>query len=381
MADQTNQAVTVYQERLPYTPAAEAYGVDRSQWKALVEACFPAAQSSDSVLLALSYCKARKLDPFKRVVHIVPIWDRVQRKLVDTVWPGIGELRTTAFRTGQYIGRGEAEFGPETEYAWGNFKITVPEWCRITVMRLVEGKERTFVGPKVYWIETYAQAKSDDESPNAMWRKRPRGQHEKTAEAAALRAAFPEEIGDWSTADEMEGAAYHMKDVTPADTKPGGAVTAAELMGETAKMPSPTTTPEPTQPKATRTPKPTQTIDVKATTPMPTTLPPHNEETGEVIEETQAPKTATVNTEGWSADAKLPADYWERDSYEIPGSRYAIMQARTAVQSAPSEDCLDKLYEDNRTNFASLAVSNAEAYNDLLARIGARRTQLLAAQG
>ena len=35
-----------------------------------------------------------------------------------------------------------------------------------------------------------------------MWQKRPRGQLDKCAEAAALRGAFPEEIGDEFTSDE-----------------------------------------------------------------------------------------------------------------------------------------------------------------------------------
>src|SRR5690348_581336 len=70
--------VAVFQKpRLPYHPAIEErFGVKAAEWKALVEAVFPLAQSVDSVVLALSYCKARKLDPFKRVVHIVPIWDK-----------------------------------------------------------------------------------------------------------------------------------------------------------------------------------------------------------------------------------------------------------------------------------------------------------------
>jgi hypothetical protein len=47
----------------------------------------------------------------------------------------------------------------------------------------------------VYWVETYATIKRGDDTPNEMWETRPRGQLEKCAEAAALRAAFPEEVG------------------------------------------------------------------------------------------------------------------------------------------------------------------------------------------
>ena len=66
------------------------------------------------------------------------------------------------------------------------------------------GKERSFVGPKVYWLEAYAKWADTDE-PNEMWSNRPVGQLEKCAEAGALRRAFPEEIGNALTAEEMEG--------------------------------------------------------------------------------------------------------------------------------------------------------------------------------
>lgn len=189
--------------RLPYHPAVEErFGIDRASWKALVEAVFPAAQSTESVILALSYCRARQLDPFKKNVHIVPIWDKEKRRLVDTVWPGIGELRTTAFRTGQYAGRDKTEFGPDITQNWTDAqgkKVTVsfPEWAQVTVYRMMDGQRMAFAGPQVYWMETFAEQKGG--VPNAMWQKRPRGQLDKCAEGAALRAAFPEELGDQHT--------------------------------------------------------------------------------------------------------------------------------------------------------------------------------------
>lgn len=210
--------VAVFQPaRLPHHPAiAERYGIDKSGWKALVEAIFPLAKTTDSVVMALSYCKARNLDPFKRPVHIVPMWDSKSGGYVETVWPGIAELRTTAFRTGQYGGCDEATFGPEvTKTFTGKVKtkagyeqkettVTFPEWCRITVYRIKGGQHLRFVGPKVKWMESYATIGASD-LPNDMWASRPEGQLEKCAEAAALRKAFPEEIGNELTAEEMAG--------------------------------------------------------------------------------------------------------------------------------------------------------------------------------
>jgi phage recombination protein Bet len=199
----------------------ERFDMDDVRWKALVETVFPAAKSIDSIVMALAYCAARNLDPFKRVVHIVPMWDANQKKMIDTVWPGIAELRTTAFRTKQYAGQAPAEFGPDVTEEFTvaatdkrkaeTFTVTYPEWAQISVWRVIGDQRVEFAGPRVYWKETYATASRHTNAPNAMWRQRPRGQIIKCSEAAALRAAFPEEIGNDLTDDEMYG-----KTITPA---------------------------------------------------------------------------------------------------------------------------------------------------------------------
>jgi phage recombination protein Bet len=232
-AESRGEVATFQKPRLPWNDVIETrfadIGVTKASWKALVEAVFPAAQSVDSVIMALSYCKARKLDPFKRPVHIVPVYDSARRCMVETVWPGISELRTTAMRTGQMAGMDAAEFGDVVEETftgsvkqnggWAEASVTLkfPQWCQVTVYRMLAGQRVAFVGPKVYWREAYAgQGKST--VPNSMWQKRPQGQLEKCAEAAALRRAFPEELGNEYAAEEMEGQRFmglDAHDVTP----------------------------------------------------------------------------------------------------------------------------------------------------------------------
>lgn len=192
--------------RIPYHPEIKArFDVDAAGWRALIDAVWPAAKTINAVVLALSYCRARNLDPFKRPVHIVPVWSSEANAMVESVWPGIGELRTTAFRTGLYAGRDATEFGPDKTLTLDGIEVTFPEWAQVTVYRLgQDGTRMPFPGPRGYWLETYATAKRDTVRPNAMWKKRPRGQLDKCAEAAALRAAFPEEIGEYA-AEEMEG--------------------------------------------------------------------------------------------------------------------------------------------------------------------------------
>lgn len=214
----TGQELAVFHAaRLPFHPAVEdRFGIDKGQWKVLVEAIFPAAKTADAIVMALTYCKSRNLDPFKRPVHIVPVWDSARGGYVESVWPSISELRTTASRTGEYAGCDVAEFGPlETFKFKGRVKrgnewkdvekeITFPTWCRITVHRIVKSAICKFVGPKVLWREAYATLGASD-VPNDMWESRAEGQLEKCAEAAALRRAFPEEIGNELTAEEMSG--------------------------------------------------------------------------------------------------------------------------------------------------------------------------------
>lgn len=184
-------------------PVAER-GYSPEQWNTMKNVLFRGA-SDEAMLLVIDYCKARKLDPLKRPVHIVKVWDSSIRALVETIWPGINELRTTAMRTGSYAGMDEPNLGPMVTNRVGTVDVYFPEYAQVTVYRMVGGQRVPFAGPRVYWLETYAQKKNDDPTPNAMWFKRPRGQLVKCAEAAALRAAFPEELGHEFAAEEMDG--------------------------------------------------------------------------------------------------------------------------------------------------------------------------------
>lgn len=201
---QSAALATIPPSRLPCPAWVEAeYGIRKSQWRALVESIFPLATSAEAIVLALSYCQARGLDIFKKPCHIVPIWHSSLRRMVDTIWPGIGELRTTAHRTNSYAGCDETVFGPMVQDRVGKTAMVYPEWAQVTVYRIVQGQRCAFPGPRVHYLETYATAGRDTDDPNEMWRNRPNGQLEKCAEAAALRKAFPEEINEFIP-EEME---------------------------------------------------------------------------------------------------------------------------------------------------------------------------------
>jgi phage recombination protein Bet len=156
------------------------------------------------VCLVLDYCKARRLDPLLKPVHIVKTWDDEQRQMVETIWPGINLHRTIASRTREHAGKDAPIFGPNITQAVGDVQITFPEWCEVTVRRLVGGKPRAFTS-RVYWLETFGKKKSG--SPNSMWIKRKMGQLAKCAEADALRSAFPEELGGLPVIEEAGATA------------------------------------------------------------------------------------------------------------------------------------------------------------------------------
>jgi phage recombination protein Bet len=168
---------------------------------------YPGAKP-ESISMVLGYCKARSLDPMRKPVHIVPMWvkDPVtkQGSMQDVVLPGIALYRIEAARTGEYAGKTEPVFGPTIETTLGGVKVSFPEWCSITLYRMVNGQRCEFAA-REYWLENYATAGKDSEAPNAMWRKRAFGQLAKCAEAQALRMAFPEATGGEPTAEEMEG--------------------------------------------------------------------------------------------------------------------------------------------------------------------------------
>jgi phage recombination protein Bet len=221
-----NQQVAVIPPPRLAAPALleEKYGIDPDQWSVLVDATFPSAKTTQGVLMALAYCKQRNLDIFRKCVHIVPMDTGTgnARRTIETVWPGIGELRVTAQRQADFFGWDECEFGPLIEFSgeakvqkwtdgkpngWQNvkWKGPVPEWARFTVYKMLHGQRVALPGPKVYFMETYSPVGRSNPAPNDRWSRAPRQMLEKCAEAAALRRAWPDVFGDEASFEEMEG--------------------------------------------------------------------------------------------------------------------------------------------------------------------------------
>lgn len=207
--------------------AAQSAGINQDTWNALSVSIFPGAKP-ESITLAYQYCKARGLDILKKPVHIVPMSVKIagtnKYEYRDVIMPGIGELRTTASRTGLMAGTDKPIFGPIIEFPITDNPdvkeptiLMVAESCEVTVHRLDKnGVPRAYT--HIEFFEE-AVARTKDGAVNSMWRKRARGQLAKCAEAGALRKAFPEELGGIYAAEELEGKSIGGDGSAPIDVE------------------------------------------------------------------------------------------------------------------------------------------------------------------
>lgn len=234
----------------------------------LKSSLYPGAQDA-SIKLVVGYCRAAGLDPMQKPVHIVPMkvkqkTDKGKDEYVwrDVIMPGVGLYRTQAARSGALAGISEPEFGPTAtlhykKKVWDDdgperssrtvdATLEYPEWCRVTVKRMLAGGQIAEFTAIEYWLENYATAGANTDAPNAMWTKRQRGQLAKCTQAQALRMGFPEMTGSAPTADEMEGKV--VDDGNTFDGEPAGKPPVAPPQRKSAtaeKVPDPRKMPHP----------------------------------------------------------------------------------------------------------------------------------------
>lgn len=210
-----NAVVKSDQFQLP-APVARR-GINEAQWRTLINNLFPGAKS-ESVIMVWDYCVARKLDPMKKPCHIVPMQvkdsssgDYVWR---DVVMPGIYEYRTTASRTRLYLGHAKPVYGERVEY----MGVLAPEYCEFIVYKWnPEAKMRAEFPVGVRFSEvvgTRKDKKTGEIVVNDRWSRAPQQMLTKCAEAAALREAFPDELGGTHTAEEMDGQTQEVEVVS-----------------------------------------------------------------------------------------------------------------------------------------------------------------------
>lgn len=198
-------------------------GVNEAQWRTLRSSLYPGAKT-ESVLMVLDYCRARDLDPMKKPCHIVPMEVRDAKTNTyewrDVVMPGIYEYRTTAHRTGEYLGHEPIVYGPDVQYE----NLTVPEWVQLTVYRFNKSAQaKCPFTVRTYFREVVALSKDKQSQkwrPNARWSKAPIQMLCKCCEAATLREAFPDVLGGTMTDDELNGQRHPDIDITKEQDPP-----------------------------------------------------------------------------------------------------------------------------------------------------------------
>jgi phage recombination protein Bet len=219
MATAENEVQEKAQERTERSLAVQlaARDISNAQWHTLSRNLYPNAHAA-SVLMVIDYCLARNLDPLKKPCHIVPLSVKGtdgRYHTQDVVLPGIYELRTTAHRTGEYLGHARPEYGELAEIAG----VMAPTYCDFTVYRWnekaglrAEFPVRTHFGEVV---GTHYDKDAKGHVVNDRWKRAPIQMLTKCAEAAALRAAFPDELGGEMAAEEMDHQQGRVIDVTP----------------------------------------------------------------------------------------------------------------------------------------------------------------------
>lgn len=187
-------------------------------------------------------CAESRLSPFKRQIHLIKRNSKTGVKY--TIQTGIDGYRAVANRTGVYAGNDEYLFDEGLkEFQMIQAKRQGPTTATSTVYKLVGGQRCPFA----------ATARWEEYCPEGnaafMWNKMPFLMLGKTAEALALRKAFPEELSGIYTDEEMQQAD------APAAPQRAASLAPAQRPPDAPKAP-----PTPTA----ATPSPAKSVNVKA---------------------------------------------------------------------------------------------------------------------
>lgn len=153
-------------------------------------------------------CVANKLNPIKKQAYLIG-YDSYSGPSFATIVSISGQTSIAA-RTGLYAGVDQPQF------FYNNNQLIS---CSVTVYKIVQGIRCGFTGnaymkeriqTKDVWIDG---RNTGNKVPTEQWVKQPKTMIEKCARAAALRNAFPEELGNFYDETEMPPTDVQVKEI------------------------------------------------------------------------------------------------------------------------------------------------------------------------
>ena len=166
--------------------------------------------SADELALFVQICKKTGLDPFSRQIFAVKRWDRKVGGEVMQPQVSIDGFRLIAQRSGEYAGQTPMQWCCQ-DGVWTDvwLKRVPPTAARVGILR------RGFSEPLyavAMWNEYCPLGK--DGKPTGLWPMKPALMIGKCAESLGLRRAFPAELSDLHTPEEMEHDAEEVSQPT-----------------------------------------------------------------------------------------------------------------------------------------------------------------------
>lgn len=159
--------------------------------------------TDDELQMFMYHCQRTGLDPFLKQVHAVKRYDRDLERNVMSIQTGIDGFRVIAERTRRYAP------GRETVFAYDKNGNLFSATAYVKKYTEIDGTWHEIASMALY--AEFVQKKRDG-NPVRMWRDMPHVMLSKVAEAAALRKAFPAELGGMYVAEEMMQADSERQD-------------------------------------------------------------------------------------------------------------------------------------------------------------------------